>query len=73
MLDRGEGLRAFGSVLFTFYNLKCAIYGWPKLTATAFGILLIKAVKAAGGRKIKSGGQICVGVGVPDAWQGHIA
>jgi hypothetical protein len=73
MLDKGEGLRASGSVLFTFYNLKGAMYGWPKLTATAFGILLRKAVMAAGGSKIKSGGQIYVGVGVPAAWQAQIA
>jgi hypothetical protein len=73
MLDKGEGLRECGSVLFRFCNLKRAVYGWPKLTATAFGILLREAVKAAGGRKIKSGGQIYVGVGVPEAWQCLIA
>jgi hypothetical protein len=42
------------------------------LTATAFGILLGKGVKWAGGRKIKSGAQIYVGVGVPAAWQGQV-
>jgi hypothetical protein len=72
MLDKGKGLRECGSVLFAFYNLKRAVYGWPKLTATAFGLLLREAVKAAGGRKIKSSGQIYVGVGVPEAWQGQI-
>jgi hypothetical protein len=69
MLDKGEKLRAYGSVLFTFYDLKRAVYGWPKLTPTAFGRLLRKAVEAAGGRKIKSGGQVYVGIGVPAAWQ----
>jgi hypothetical protein len=69
MLDKGEGLRTCGGVLFTFYNRKRAVYGWPELTATAFGRLLRKAVEAAGGRKIKSGGQIYIGVGVPSAWQ----
>jgi hypothetical protein len=39
------------------------------LTATAFGRLLRKVVEAAGGRKIKSGGQVYIGVGVPVAWQ----
>jgi hypothetical protein len=69
MLDKGERLRAYGGVLFTFYDLKRAINGWPKLTATAFGRLLRKVVEAAGGRKIKSGGQVYIGVGVPVAWQ----
>jgi hypothetical protein len=62
MLDKGERLRAYGGVLFTFYKLKRAVYGWPKLTATAFGRLLRKVVEAASGRKIKSGGQIYIGV-----------
>jgi hypothetical protein len=70
MLDKGEALRACGGVLITFYDLKRAAHGWPKLTATAFGRLLRRTVEAAGGRKIKSGGQIYVGVGVPSAWQG---
>jgi hypothetical protein len=69
MLDKGEESRAYGGVLFTFYNLKRAVYGWPKLTVTAFGRLLRKAVGAAGGKKIKSGGQVYVGIGVPAAWQ----
>jgi hypothetical protein len=59
-------------VLFTFYNAKRVVYGWPKLTLTTFGALLREAVKAAGGSKIKSGGQIYVGFGVPAAWQGQI-
>jgi hypothetical protein len=69
MLDKGERLRAYGGVLFTFYDLKRTVHGWPKLTATAFGRLLRKVVEAAGGKKIKSGGQIYVGIGVPLAWQ----
>jgi hypothetical protein len=69
MLDKGEGLRAHGGVLFTLYDLKRAACGWPKLTVTAFGRLLRKAVEAAGGKKIKSGGQVYVGIGVPAGWQ----
>jgi hypothetical protein len=73
LLDKGKDLRASATELYVAYNLQRVARGWPELNRTSFGRRASQAVKAAGGSKIKSGGQIYVGVGVPSPWQGRCA
>ena len=64
-LERDEGARATGSELAYAYGAQRALRGWPDLKPNIFGMLLKPAVAAAGGRKIKSGRQVYLGVRVP--------
>lgn len=47
--------------MFETYEARCAIQGWPRLSPGQFERLLKRAVDAAGGRKLKSNGQVYVG------------
>jgi hypothetical protein len=64
-LLHGPADRASGSELYDHYQKLREAGGWPELAPNIFGRHLRVAVKAVGGRKIKSNGQVYVGVGLP--------
>jgi hypothetical protein len=64
-LERGKDARATGSELASAYGTQRALRGWPDLQKNVFGAHLKSAVAAIGGRKIKSGSQVYLGVRVP--------
>ena len=64
-LERDEDARATGSELAFAYSAQRALRGWPDLKPNVLGQFLKSALAAAGGRKIKSGSQIYLGVRLP--------
>jgi hypothetical protein len=64
-LERDKNARATGSELAYAYGAQRALRGWPDLKPNIFGMYLKSAVATAGGRKIKSGSQVYLGVRVP--------
>jgi hypothetical protein len=72
LLETGAGGRSTGSELFYAYATQRLAYGWPELKPNVFGMHLKTAVGAMGGRKIKSGGQVYVGVRIPAVWRAQL-
>jgi hypothetical protein len=68
MLDRAPNARATGSALADAYKHLRPVHGWAKLAPNVFGSLLKAAVQEIGGRKLKSGSQVYVGVSLPAEW-----
>ena len=64
-LDQGDAFRATGAALFAAYESVRVGRGWRQMTNTVFGRKLREAVGEVGGHKIKSSGQVYVGVRVP--------
>jgi hypothetical protein len=64
-LEWDKDARATGSELASAYGAQRVLRGWPDLKPNVFGMHLKFAVVSAGGRKIKSGSQIYLGVRVP--------
>jgi hypothetical protein len=71
-LERGNDARSTGSELAHAYGTQRASRGWPDLRPNVFGMHLKSAVAAAGGRKIKSGSQVYLGVRVPAPWRAQV-
>ena len=69
MLERAPDGGASGSALAEAYASRRSANGWPTLAPNTFGRLLKIAVHEAGGRKLKSGGQIYEGVRIPAEWR----
>jgi hypothetical protein len=68
MLDRAPTARATGSALANAYESLRAVRGWPVIARNVLGTLLRIAVQEVGGRKLKSGVQVYVGVCIPTEW-----
>ena len=66
-LPRAPEARASGRAMFQAYNARRAVEGWPRLSGSQFGRLLKRAVEAAGGRKLKSNGQVYQGFALQSA------
>lgn len=66
-LPRAPGARVGGSAMFQAYDARRAVEGWPRLSPSQFGRLLKPAVEAAGGRKLKSNGQLYEGFALQSA------
>jgi hypothetical protein len=73
MLERPPSARAAGSALLDAYDRMRALHCWPEVPDNIFGVLLKVAVEEVGGQKIKSGGQVYVGVGIPAKWGTRVA
>ena len=66
-LEWDKNARTTGSELASAYGAQRVLRGWPDLKPNVFGMHLKSAVATAGGRKIKSGRQIYLGVRIPAA------
>jgi hypothetical protein len=73
MLEQVPSARATGSALAHAYARLCPLRSWPEVPGNIFGVLLRIAVEEIGGQKIKSGGQVYMGVGIPAVWSMQIA
>jgi hypothetical protein len=49
------------------YEARREVHGWPRLSPAQFGRQLKRAIEVAGGRKVKSNGQVYVGFALRSA------
>jgi hypothetical protein len=68
ILPKDAAGRVAGSELYAAYDRCRSEHGWLHLAPNTFGRLLKSAIEAAGGRKLKSSGQIYTGVCIPPEW-----
>jgi len=68
-LRHGPGLRIAGRALRDAYERMREQHGWPKIPPNVFGQLVTRAVKAAGGDKVKASRQYYTGVALPPVVQ----